>query len=91
MSLVLASQLFYRRYQPNKPTSLYYIVPLARRCARWAPVAVMGTYMKWRKYSHQAFQGTSGTHRTIDKVNCFATMEWGSLDEPIPTTLNVLK
>ena len=44
MSLVLASQLFYRSYQPSLPTSLSYIIALARRCSRQTPVAVMGTY-----------------------------------------------
>ena len=84
MSLVLASQLLYRSYQPSLPTSLSYIVALTRRCSRQTPVADMGTYTGRHINSLQVFHGASKTHRTVDKVNCFATRDRTSLDEPIP-------
>ncbi|KAI8559543.1 hypothetical protein RHMOL_Rhmol04G0182300 [Rhododendron molle] len=61
------SQSFSRGYGSILPTSLAYIVPLARGCSPWRPDAVMSTTRRVRHSVLRIFKGLrgrTGHHRT---------------------------
>ncbi|KAK7285960.1 hypothetical protein RJT34_20759 [Clitoria ternatea] len=64
------SQSFSRGYGSILPTSLAYIVPLARGCSPWRPDAVMSTTRRGRHSVLQIFKGRQG--RTGHHATCGA-------------------
>ncbi|CAN6472948.1 unnamed protein product [Victoria cruziana] len=54
------SQSFSRSYGSVLPTSLAYIVPLARGCSPWRPDAVMSTTGRGRHSVLRIFKGRRG-------------------------------
>jgi len=54
------SQSFSRSYGSVLPTSLAYIVPLARGCLQWRPDAVMSTIGRGRYSVLRIFKGRRG-------------------------------
>ncbi|KAK7286038.1 hypothetical protein RJT34_20861 [Clitoria ternatea] len=64
------SQSFSRGYGSILPTSLAYIVPLARGCSPWRPDAVMSTTRRGRHSVLRIFKGRQG--RTGHHATCGA-------------------
>ena len=64
------SQSFSRSYGSVLPTSLAYIVPLARGCSPWRPDAVMSTTGRGRYSVLRIFKGRRG--RTGHRATCGA-------------------
>ena len=64
------SQSFSRSYGSVLPTSLAYIVPLARGCSPWRPDAVMSTTGRGRHSVLRIFKGRRG--RTGHRATCGA-------------------
>lgn len=64
------SQSFSRSYGSILPTSLAYIVPLARGCSPWRPDAVMSTTGRGRHSVLRIFKGRRG--RTGHHATCGA-------------------
>ncbi|KAF2282227.1 hypothetical protein GH714_044017 [Hevea brasiliensis] len=64
------SQSFSRGYGSVLPTSLAYIVPLARGCSPWRPDAVMSTTGRGRHSVLRIFTGRRG--RTGHRATCGA-------------------
>ena len=64
------SQSFSRSYGSVLPTSLAYIVPLARGCSPWRPDAVMSTTGRERYSVLRIFMGRRG--RTGHRATCGA-------------------
>uniref|UniRef100_A0A804UNM2 Uncharacterized protein n=1 Tax=Zea mays TaxID=4577 RepID=A0A804UNM2_MAIZE len=64
------SQSFSRSYGSVLPTSLAYIVPLARGCSPWRPDAVMSTTGRGRNSVLRIFKGRRG--RTGHRAMCGA-------------------
>ncbi|RLN05315.1 hypothetical protein C2845_PM13G17730 [Panicum miliaceum] len=64
------SQSFSRSYGSILPTSLAYIVPLARGCSPWRPDAVMSTTGRGRYSVLRIFMGRRG--RTGHRATCGA-------------------
>ena len=62
------SQSFSRSYGSVLPTSLAYIVPLARGCSPWRPDAVMSTTGRGRNSVLRIFKGRRG--RTGHHATC---------------------
>jgi hypothetical protein len=78
------SQFFSRSYESILPTSLIYIVLSTRGFSPWRPDAVMSTTKCVNKISPPNFQGSSRTHRTLQKLKCFTSHGTLSPSKSIP-------
>ena len=51
----------------------------------------LGVQLTFGSYDPPAFHGPSTTHRTVEKVNCYATSQRFSRDKPIPYAVRDVK
>jgi len=85
------SQSLSQSYGSGLPTSLTYIVLLARGCSPWRPAADMGTVRHKNHIAPTDFQGTAEVHRTPQEPRCFTGTTSISRGKPIPWSPSLTK